>query len=92
MNIHHNYASLENHFGQNVWVHRKGATSAQAGQIGIIPGSMGKDSASYIVRGLGNIWSFASCSHGAGRKLGRKNASRKLSKEDCDASMEGIAF
>ena len=77
INIAHNYASQENHFGQNVWVHRKGATQAKKGQIGIIPGSLG--SPSYIIEGLGNKDSFCSSPHGAGRKLGRKNAIRTLS-------------
>lgn len=76
INIAHNYASLENHFGENVYVHRKGATSAKEGQLGIIPGSQG--SCSYIVRGLGNKESFMSCSHGAGRAMGRKQAIREL--------------
>jgi tRNA-splicing ligase RtcB len=61
INIHHNYAALENHFGKNVWVHRKGATSAKKNELGIIPGSMG--SFSYIVKGKGNPMSFMSCSH-----------------------------
>ena len=69
INIHHNYASLENHFGKNVWVHRKGATLASDKTIGIIPGSMG--SFSYIVKGLGEANSLMSCSHGAGRRMGR---------------------
>jgi tRNA-splicing ligase RtcB len=76
INIHHNYANLENHFGKNVWVHRKGATSARLNEIGIIPGSQG--TASYIVRGLNNPDSFMSCSHGAGRKMGRKQAQKQL--------------
>lgn len=76
INIAHNYARLENHFGQNVMVHRKGATLASTDTIGIIPGSQGTKS--YIVKGLGNPQSFNSCSHGAGRKLGRKQASREL--------------
>jgi tRNA-splicing ligase RtcB len=80
INIHHNYASLENHFGKNVWVHRKGATSAKEGQLGIIPGSQG--TSSYIVKGKGNIESFMSCSHGAGRKMSRKKARENLSLED----------
>lgn len=80
INIAHNYARLENHFGKNVWVHRKGATSAKKDEIGIIPGSQGTKS--YIVRGLGNLESFTSCSHGAGRRLGRKEASRTLSLKD----------
>jgi len=76
INIHHNYASLENHFGENVIIHRKGATLATTGTIGIIPGSQGTKS--YIVSGKGNPDSFMSCSHGAGRKLGRKQAQREL--------------
>lgn len=80
INIAHNYASLENHFDQNVWVHRKGATPARVKIIGIIPGSMG--SKSYIVEGLGNKESFESCSHGAGRKLGRKAACQTLDFEE----------
>ena len=76
LDVAHNYASLEEHFGRKVFVHRKGATRAAAGQTGIIPGSQG--STSYIVRGLGNKESFCSCSHGAGRKLGRKQAQRQL--------------
>jgi tRNA-splicing ligase RtcB len=75
-NIPHNYAALENHFGRNVVVHRKGATRARDGEIGIIPGSMG--SKSYIVRGKGNAESYSSCSHGAGRAMGRKAALRVL--------------
>lgn len=76
INIAHNYAEWENHFGYNVIVHRKGATRAYKGEIGIIPGSMG--TRSYIVEGLGNPESFMSCSHGAGRVLGRKEAIKKL--------------
>ena len=86
--IHHNYAALENHFGENVYVHRKGATSAKLGETGIIPGSMGTHS--YIVEGLGNHESFMSCSHGAGRKMSRTAASESLTKEECDKAMEGI--
>lgn len=76
INIAHNYASLEVHFHKKVMVHRKGATRAQEGEIGIIPGSQG--SPSYIVRGKGERESFHSCSHGAGRKMGRKQAQRQL--------------
>lgn len=79
INIHHNYAVMENHYGTNVMVHRKGATSARLGEIGIIPGSQGTKS--YIVKGKGNIKSFMSCSHGAGRKMGRKEAERTLNLE-----------
>ena len=76
INIAHNYATMENHFGKNVMVHRKGATLARKDTRGIIPGSQGTKS--YIVRGLGNPDSFQSCSHGAGRRMGRKQAQREL--------------
>jgi tRNA-splicing ligase RtcB len=76
INIAHNYAVLERHFGREVIVHRKGATSAQKNEYGIIPGSQG--TTSYIVKGKGNPESFASCSHGAGRLMGRKQAQRQL--------------
>jgi tRNA-splicing ligase RtcB len=76
INIHHNYCSYENHYGENVIVHRKGATSAKLGQLGIIPGSMGTKS--YIVRGKGNPESFNSCSHGAGRTMSRSEAKKTL--------------
>ncbi len=78
-NIHHNFAATENHFGQNVMVHRKGATSARLGEVGIIPGSQG--TASYIIEGKGNPESFHSCSHGAGRKMSRKKAKQDLDLE-----------
>lgn len=76
INIAHNYAAMENHFGQNVIVHRKGATLAREGVVGIIPGSQG--TASYIVEGLGNPDSFCSCSHGAGRLMSRTMAIKTL--------------
>lgn len=79
-NIHHNYCVLEEHFGESMWVHRKGATSAKEDEIGIIPGSQGTKS--YIVRGLGNPESFESCSHGSGRKMGRGQARRELNLEE----------
>jgi len=79
LNVHHNYVAIENHFGQNVWVHRKGAIKVREGQLGIIPGAMG--SSSYIVSGLGNPMSFDSCSHGAGRRMGRKESTRQFSVE-----------
>lgn len=75
INIHHNYASLENHFGRNYWVHRKGATLASSDTIGIIPGSCGTKS--FIVQGLGNPKSLMSCSHGSGRVMGRKEFNRR---------------
>lgn len=86
INIAHNYARQENHFNTNVLVHRKGATSAREGEIGIIPGSQG--STSYIVRGKGNKESFESCSHGAGRKMGRNQAQKSLSLENEIATMD----
>lgn len=76
INIHHNYANLEEHFGEKVWIHRKGATSARKSEIGIIPGSQGTKS--YIVEGKGNPESFMSCSHGSGRIMGRNEAVRTL--------------
>jgi tRNA-splicing ligase RtcB len=76
INIAHNYARMENHYNKNVMVHRKGATLATADTVGIIPGSQGTKS--YIVKGKGNAESFNSCSHGAGRKMGRKDAGRRL--------------
>ena len=79
INIAHNYAKMENHFGQNVMIHRKGATLATENTIGIIPGSQGTKS--YIVKGKGNPESFNSCSHGAGRKMGRGQATRELNLE-----------
>jgi tRNA-splicing ligase RtcB len=80
INIAHNYAVWENHFDSNVIVHRKGATRARENEIGIIPGSQGTKS--YIVKGLGNEQSFTSCSHGAGRALGRRQAQRELNLKD----------
>jgi len=88
LDVHHNYARLENHLGRNVWVHRKGATSAKKDELGIIPGSQGHPS--YIVRGLGNLMSFMSCSHGAGRLFGRNEASKRLDPEVEAKKMEGI--
>jgi tRNA-splicing ligase RtcB len=80
INIPHNYAAVERHFGKDVVVHRKGATSARVDELGIIPGSMGTPS--YIVRGLGNPEAYNSCSHGAGRAMGRKAARRTLTGGD----------
>jgi len=80
INIHHNYASLEKHFGKEVIVHRKGAISAVKDQIGLVPGSQGTHS--YLIKGLGNTLSFNSCAHGAGRRMSRKEARRSLSLEE----------
>lgn len=86
INIQHNYASLENHYGKNVFVHRKGATQAREGKLGIIPGSQG--TSSYIVEGLGNKASLCSCSHGAGRKMSRKKARENLDIENEKRALE----
>ena len=86
INIAHNYAAWEHHFGKNVIVHRKGATLARNGLTGIIPGSQG--TASYIVEGLGNPESFESCSHGAGRLMSRKAAIHTLNLEKEVKQME----
>ena len=88
VNCHHNYAEREHHYGQNVWVTRKGAVRAREGDMGIIPGSMG--ARSYIVRGKGNPESFHSCSHGAGRLIGRKEAERLYTVEDHIRATEGV--
>lgn len=88
INIHHNYAAFETHYGRQVLVHRKGATRADAGLTGIIPGSMG--TCSYITEGLGNPESFMSSSHGAGRRMGRKEATRELDLAEEQHKMAGI--
>lgn len=88
VNCHHNYASRENHFGENVLVTRKGAVRARAGDLGIIPGSMGAKS--FIVRGKGNAESFHSCSHGAGRAMSRGEAKRRFTLADHAAATEGV--
>jgi tRNA-splicing ligase RtcB len=80
VNCHHNYVARERHFGQEVWLTRKGAVRAGAGELGIIPGSMG--ARSYIVRGKGNAQSFETCSHGAGRAMSRNQAKRTFTLED----------
>jgi len=86
INKSHNFAAWEHHFNTNVLVHRKGATRAYEGELGMIPGSQGTKS--YIVRGLGNEESFRSCSHGAGRKMGRSKATKVLDLEKEIAFLE----
>jgi len=86
IDIHHNYASIEEHFGEKVIVHRKGAIKAEKGVKGVIPGSMGTHS--YIVEGLGNGEAFNSSAHGAGRKMGRKQAKRSIPVERVLREME----
>jgi tRNA-splicing ligase RtcB (3'-phosphate/5'-hydroxy nucleic acid ligase) len=88
VNCHHNYVDKEFHFGDNVWVTRKGAVRARENDLGIIPGSMG--TRSYIVRGKGNPDSFHSCSHGAGRSMSRTAAKKRFSLEDHKKATAGI--
>lgn len=88
ISCHHNYVERENHFGENLWVTRKGAIRARQGDLGIIPGSMGTKS--YIVRGKGNPESYNSCSHGAGRKMGRKEAARRFTITDLEQQTQGV--
>lgn len=88
VNCHHNYVDMENHYGENVWVTRKGAVSAREGQWGIIPGSMGAKS--FIVVGKGNPESFSSCSHGAGRRMSRTEAKRRYTLEQHEKATEGV--
>lgn len=88
VNCHHNYVQKETHFGQEVYVTRKGAVSANAGELGIIPGSMGAKS--FIVRGKGNPESFNSCSHGAGRTMSRTKAKKLFTVDDQIRATEGV--
>ncbi len=88
INCHHNYVEREHHFGQNVWVTRKGAVRAREGDMGIIPGAMGRRS--FIVRGKGNPESFHSCSHGGGRVMSRTEARKKLTVEQHIQDTEGL--
>jgi len=88
VNCHHNYVEREKHFGETVWVTRKGAVRAEEGDWGIIPGSMGTKS--YIVRGKGNADSFNSCAHGAGRRMSRGEAKRKFSLRDLAEQTQGV--
>jgi len=88
VNCHHNYVAVENHYGSNVFVTRKGAVRARVGDLGIIPGSMG--ARSFIVRGKGNPESFNSCSHGAGRAMSRTEARRRFSVADFAEQTRGV--
>jgi tRNA-splicing ligase RtcB len=88
VNCHHNYVQPEHHYGAEVWVTRKGAVSARAGELGIIPGSMG--ARSFIVRGRGNAESFHSCSHGAGRAMSRGEAERRFTVQDHERMTAGV--
>ncbi|MBS0599488.1 MAG: RtcB family protein [Proteobacteria bacterium] len=88
VNCHHNYVAIENHFGKNVYVTRKGAVRARVGDLGIIPGSMG--ALSFIVRGKGNADSFCSCSHGAGRRMSRGEAKKRFGLVDLAEQTAGV--
>jgi tRNA-splicing ligase RtcB len=88
INCHHNYVAKENHFGRNLWITRKGAVRARNGDLGIIPGSMG--TRSYIVEGKGNLDSFCSCSHGAGRAMSRAKARATFTVEDHKLATAGV--
>src|SRR6266581_1100652 len=88
INCHHNYVARETHWGEQLYVTRKGAISARDGEMGIIPGSMGAKS--YIVRGLGNPESLCSCSHGAGRRMSRTAAKRKFSRQDLEEQTRNV--
>jgi len=88
VNCHHNYAAIERHFGEKVYITRKGAVKAAQGEMGIIPGSMG--TRSFIVRGKGNAEAFDSCSHGAGRRMSRSEARRTFSAEDLCRQTTGV--
>lgn len=88
INCHHNFTQIERHFGQDIWITRKGAIEATEGKLGMIPGSMG--TRSYIVSGLANRMSFNSAPHGAGRRMSRKKAKEAFTMEDFDKAMIGI--
>ncbi len=88
INCHHNYVTIEEHFGEKVFLTRKGAIRAAVDELGIIPGSMGTQS--YIVRGKGNAQSFYSCSHGAGRRMSRNAAKRQFTEHDLATQTDGV--
>ena len=88
VNCHHNYVAVEQHFGNEVYVTRKGAINAESGRYGIIPGSMGAKS--FIIKGLGSAESFNSCSHGAGRKMSRTKAKAKFTRLDLEEQTRGV--
>ena len=88
VNCHHNYVQRERHYGEDVWLTRKGAIRAGAGELGIIPGSMG--ARSYIVRGKGSAESFHSCAHGAGRRMSRNQARKTFSTRELIEQTQGV--
>jgi tRNA-splicing ligase RtcB (3'-phosphate/5'-hydroxy nucleic acid ligase) len=89
INCHHNFTQMENHFGKDMWITRKGAIQMRFGQLGIIPGSMG--TRSYIVSGLGNPFSYNSAPHGAGRRMSRNKARQLFTMQDLEKAMIGIS-
>src|SRR4030095_2742730 len=90
INCHHNFTQQEEHFGNKVWITRKGAIQMRKNQKGIIPGSMG--TRSYIVSGLENALSFNSAPHGAGRRFSRSEAKRRFTLEDLAKAMGDISY
>jgi len=90
VNCHHNYVAMEHHYGEDVWVTRKGAIRARAGDVGIVPGSMG--ARSFIVRGKGNLESFCSSAHGAGRRMSRTAAEKHFTQADLVQQTEGVIW
>jgi tRNA-splicing ligase RtcB len=88
--VAHNYVTEEEHFGEKLVVHRKGAIRVREGEVGLVPGSMG--TGSYVVQGRGNEFSFCSCSHGAGRAMSRRQAFLKISDREFGKSMEGVVY
>ena len=88
INCHHNYVAIENHFGEQIYITRKGAIRAGAGELGIIPGSMGTKS--YIVKGKGDATSFSSCAHGAGRRMSRMQAKKQFKINDLEEQTLGV--
>ena len=88
IDINHNYVELEEHFGQALFVHRKGAVRVNTGQKGLVPGSMG--TSSFVIEGRGNEHAFYSCAHGGGRRMSRTEATRKVTRKDYAESLAGV--
>ena len=88
IDINHNYVEQEEHFGQALFVHRKGAVRVSLGQKGLVPGSMG--TSSFVIEGRGNEHAFYSCAHGGGRKMSRTEATRKVTRKDYAESLAGV--